>query len=220
LWETRFGEVWVQQEKAKGARHYNSQLQQRPSVADGEIFKEEMFPIVGENVNAIINGATEVLLSVDATFSDSELSDCVAIIVFARYKGEWYCVNGINKQMDFLATLASIKQMMNEYRPHSLIIEKKANGDAIIRVLRQHGIDNVLAITPKESKEARAEASTIYLNQGSVKFLDNPFTYSLIDQAIAYPNRKDDDILDALTQFINAKLNRRQSDVQGVSIGF
>jgi predicted phage terminase large subunit-like protein len=122
--------------------------------------------------------------------------------------------------MDFLATLASIKQMMNEYRPHSLIIEKKANGDAIIRVLRQHGIDNVLAITPKESKEARAEASTIYLNQGSVKFLDNPFTDSLIDQAIAFPNRKDDDMVDALTQFINAKLNRRQSDVQGVSIGF
>jgi predicted phage terminase large subunit-like protein len=109
---------------------------------------------------------------------------------------------------------------MNEYRPHSLIIEKKANGDAIIRVLRQHGIDNVLAITPKESKEARAEASTIYLNQGSVKFLDNPFTDSLIDQAIAFPNRKDDDMVDALTQFINAKLNRRQSDVQGVSIGF
>jgi predicted phage terminase large subunit-like protein len=220
LWGERFGEVWVQQEKAKGARHYNSQLQQRPSVADGEIFKEEMFPIADENANAIINGATEVLLSVDATFSDSELSDCVAIIVFARYKGEWYCVNGINKQMDFLATLTSIKQMMNEYRPHSLIIEKKANGDAIIRVLRQHGIDNVLAITPKESKEARAEASTIYLNQGSVKFLDNPFTDSLIDQAIAFPNRKDDDMVDALTQFINAKLNRRQSDVQGISIGF
>jgi predicted phage terminase large subunit-like protein len=110
--------------------------------------------------------------------------------------------------------------MMNEYKPHSLIIEKKANGDAIIRTLRQAGIDNVLAITPKESKEARAESSTIYLTQGSVKFIKTPFVAQLIEQAIAFPNAKHDDMVDALTQFINAKLNRRQSDVQGVSIGF
>lgn len=220
LWPSRFGETWVAQEKAKGARHYNSQLQQRPSVADGEIFKEYMFPIVDENVNAIINGASEVVLSLDATFDDTKESDCVAIICFARYHGEWYCVNGINRQMNILATMKALKEMMSMYRPHSLIVEKKANGGAVITLLRDAGIENVIAITPKEGKEARAEASTIYLNQGSVNFLRNPFTDSLIDQAIAFPNRKDDDMVDALTQFVNAKLNRRQDGTDALITGF
>jgi predicted phage terminase large subunit-like protein len=101
--------------------------------------------------------------------------------------------------------------MMLIYQPHTLLIEKKANGDAVIRVLRDQGIQNVVAITPKESKEARAEASVVYLTQGNIKFLNNAFTDALIDQAIAFPNRKDDDMVDALTQFINAKLNKRQS---------
>jgi predicted phage terminase large subunit-like protein len=221
LWERMYGQDWVEDRKDEMTPQVvAAQLQQRPSPKDGEIFKEYMFPFADVDVNAIINISTEIVLSVDATFNDSKTSDNVAIIVFARYKGEWYCVNGINKQMDFLATLASIKQMMNEYKPHSLIIEKKANGDAIIRTLRQAGIDNVLAITPKESKEARAESSTIYLTQGSVKFIKTPFVAQLIEQAIAFPNAKHDDMVDALTQFINAKLNRRQSDVQGISIGF
>jgi predicted phage terminase large subunit-like protein len=211
LWAERFGDVWAEQEKAKGARHFNSQLQQRPSVADGEIFKGYMFPKVDISINAIVNGCDEMVFSVDATFSDSELADCVAIGVFARYKGEWYCINGVNEKMDFLKTLKTIKDMMLIYQPHTLLIEKKANGDAVIRVLRDQGIQNVVAITPKESKEARAEASVVYLTQGNIKFLNNAFTDALIDQAIAFPNRKDDDMVDALTQFINAKLNKRQS---------
>lgn len=211
LWEARFGADWLEIEKTKGARHYNSQLQQRPSVADGEIFKEWMFPLVDEPIKKIVDNASEVVLSVDATFSDSENADCVAIICFARYSGEWYCVDGVNKQLDFIATLQTIQQMMNAYRPHQLLIEKKANGDAIIRTLRQYGIDNVQAINPRESKIARAEASTFYLSSQGVKFVKTPFSDQLIDQAIAFPNGKHDDMVDALTQFVNAKLIKRQS---------
>jgi predicted phage terminase large subunit-like protein len=220
LWPERFGDVWIQQETAKGARHFSSQLQQRPTVADGDVFKEEMFPMVDTNANAIVNGATEVVLSVDATFSDGNEADCVAILAFARYMGEWYCLGGINRRMDFLGTLAAIKQLMQEYRPHQLLIEKKANGDAVIRVLRQNGIENVQAIVPKESKLARAEAATFYLNSQAVKFLPSPFMEGLVEQALAFPNGKNDDMVDALTQFVNAKLNKRQGQYTQIVVGF
>lgn len=221
LWECMYGQDWLEDRKDEMTpRVIAAQLQQRPAPKDGEIFKEYMFPQVRESIKRIADNATEVVLSVDATFNASENADLVAIICFARWNGEWYCVDGVNKKMTFLATLASIKEMMNAYRPHQLLIEKKANGDAIIGTLRKAGIDNVLAITPKESKEARAEASTIYLGQGSLKFIESVFVNQLIEQAIAFPNGKHDDMVDALTQFINAKLIKRQSGYDSTIIGF
>lgn len=220
LWPSRFGEAWAKGEKAKGARHYNSQLQQRPSVANGEIFKDYMFPITEERAIAISNVASEVVLSVDATFSDSTNSDYVAILVFAKKAGVWHCIDGVNKQMDFLATLDAINVLMGQYRPTELLIEKKANGDAIIRTLRSKGIENIQAITPKEGKEARAEASTVYLSGGHVQFVQCPIVDKLIDQALAFPNAKHDDLVDALTQFVNAKLIKRQTSYELATGGF
>jgi predicted phage terminase large subunit-like protein len=218
LWEARFGKVWLQQERAKGERHFNSQLQQRPSVKDGELFKEYMFQYTEKTVNAILADAEQVIFSIDSAFSGKETSDFTSLLVFIRAYGEWHCVDGFNRKLFYADFKVALNEMMKRYAPHQMIIEKPANGEAVISDLRKMGVDNVIGISPKESKLARAEVAVCYMS--SLFFVKNPFLETLIDQAIAFPNAVNDDMVDALTQFINAKLNRRQSDVQGISIGF
>ena len=86
---------------------------------------------------------------------------------------------------------------------HSILVEDKANGSAIISMLR-HEIGGIIAITPKESKESRASAILGYVEGGNVylpEYAD--FTAEFVEEFASFPNGVHDDLVDACTQFIN-----------------
>jgi len=211
LWESRFATDWVEERNdALGKQVASAQLQQRPAPSDGLVFADEMFPSAEESETSIMAQADRVVLSIDCTFKDSASGDFVAMLVFARAKGQWYCVGGINERLDFVATLEAIKELTAKYRPSEYLIEDKANGSAVMRLMRD-AFENVIPIVPRESKLARASAASSLLMRGNVLFLKNkPVVDALIDQCLSFPMGRHDDLVDALTQFVNKTLNIRQ----------
>ena len=194
---------WLQEFKqryADGKRAWNALYMGRPTSAEGNIFKREWW----QYYDKLPEHIQLVGISVDATFKDSDTSDFVAIEVWGKLNNDYYLIDLIKKRMDFPETLKAIRYMADKYpNKHSILVEDKANGSAIISMLR-HEIGGIIAITPQESKVARANAITGIVEGGNVylpRYAD--FTGEFVEEFASFPNGVNDDLVDACTQFIN-----------------
>ena len=194
---------WLQEFKqryADGKRAWNALYMGRPTSAEGNIFKREWW----QYYDKLPEHIQLIGISVDATFKDSDTSDFVAIEVWGKLNNDYYLIDLIKKRMDFPETLKAIRYMADKYpNKHSILVEDKANGSAIISMLK-HEIGGIIAITPQESKVARANAITGIVEGGNVylpRYSD--FTGEFVEEFASFPNGVHDDLVDACTQFIN-----------------
>ena len=202
---------WLKAFKASykdGSRAWNALYMGRPTAAEGNIFKREWW----QYYDKLPDNIQLVGISVDATFKDNDTSDYVAIEVWGKLNGDYYLIDLIKRRMDFPETLRAIRHMADKYpEKHSILVEDKANGSAIIAMLK-HEIGGIVAITPKESKVGRANAITGIVEGGNVylpRYAD--FTSEFVEEFASFPNGVHDDMVDACTQFIN-HFKFRQAD--------
>ncbi len=214
-------EVLAQEKKTLGPFGVAGQLQQRPSPEDGGMFKRKYWRYwrpdgaftpknardkLGSTGPAIIApDFFQIVISVDAAFAKTETSDRVAFLVGARGLGtERYIIEVVAERMTFSETVDKLLEL-NEKYPKALwkLIEKKANGDAIIDTLYGK-VSGLIPINPEGGKVARAHACLPAIAAGEVYLLEGePWVEELVGETAAFPNGKHDDIVDALTQFMN-----------------
>lgn len=199
-WLQMFKQSYMSDPNGGGTRAWNALYMGRPTSAEGNIFKREWW----KYYNKLPDNIQLVGISVDATFKDSDTSDFVAIEVWGKLNGDYYLIDLIKKRMDFPETLRAIRYMADKYpNKHSILIEDKANGSAIISMLK-HEIGGIIPITPKESKVSRANAIMGIVEGGNVylpEYAD--FTNEFVEECASFPNGVHDDLVDACTQFIN-----------------
>lgn len=197
------GNDWLRAFKAsyaEGMRAWNALFMGRPIAEEGNIFRREWW----QYYDVLPEHMPLKVISVDAAFKDNADSDFVAIEVWGKLNADFYLIDLLKRRMDFPDTLKAIKAMNAKYPDrHAILIEDKANGPAIIAMLR-HEISGIIAITPTESKIARANAITGIVESGNVylpRYAD--FTSGFIEELAAFPNGVNDDLVDACTQFLN-----------------
>lgn len=199
-WLQMFKQSYLKDTNGGGSRAWNALYMGRPTSAEGNMFKREWW----QYYNKLPENIQLVVISVDATFKDSDTSDFVAIEVWGKLNNDYYLMDLIKKRMDFPETLRAIRYMADKYpNKHSILVEDKANGSAIISMLR-HEIGGIIPITPKESKVARANAITGIVEGGNVHLPEYAdFTGEFVEEFASFPNGVHDDLVDACTQFIN-----------------
>ena len=199
-WLQAFKQSYINDSVGGGIRAWNALYQGRPTSAEGNMFKREWW----QYYDKLPDNLQLVGISVDATFKDNDTSDFVAIEVWGKLNGDYYLIDLIKRRMDFPETLRAIKHMDSKYpHRHSILVEDKANGSAIISMLK-HEIGGIIPITPKESKQARASAISGIVEGGNVylpQYAD--FTQEFVEEFASFPNGVHDDMVDACTQFIN-----------------
>jgi predicted phage terminase large subunit-like protein len=207
-WLEIFKQSYITDSVGGGIRAWNALYMGRPTSAEGNIFKREWW----QYYDKLPDNIPLVGISVDATFKDSDTSDFVAIEVWGKLNGDYYLIDLIKRRMDFPETLRAIKHMNSKYpQRHSILVEDKANGSAIISMLK-HELGSIIPITPKESKVGRANAITGIVEGGNVylpRYAD--FTNEFVEEFASFPNGAHDDMVDACTQFIN-HFKFRQAD--------
>ncbi len=184
----------------EGKRAWNALYMGSPSSAEGNIFKREWWQFY----DRLPEKLPLLVISVDATFKGNADSDYVAIEVWGKLNADFYLVDMLKKQMDFPETLKAIRYMDAKYpQRNAILIEDKANGPAIISMLR-HEIAGIIAIDPDGDKVARANAVSGLVESGNVylpKFAD--FTDEFIEEHASFPHGVNDDLVDSMTQFLN-----------------
>ena len=185
-----------------GAYEWAALYQQHPVPKEGATFKLDSFRRY--NDKNIPVSFDRILGSWDMTFKDKKDNDFVVGQVWGKKGADFYLLDQVRGQWDFIKTLKVFIQLAEKWkRCHGWLIEDKANGSAIISTLKKH-ISGLKPINPTESKIARAEAISIYIETGNVYIPENaPYIADLEDEIINFPAVDHDDQIDCMTQALN-----------------
>lgn len=202
-----------------GPSGYAGQMQQRPSAADGNMFRPNWwrFYTRDKREHPRPKGATTlpakfipmtfpfrtVIQSWDMSFKELVSSDRVCGGVLAANGADIYVLDLFWDVAGFTRTIEAVKKMRSDWPKSRLIlIEDKANGTAAVEVLQKQ-IRGVVAIEPKGGKEARAaamvptvEAGNIYLPEGA------PWLDAWFHEFNGFPLGRNDDAVDMLAQAV------------------
>lgn len=198
------GNDWLREfkrsyESKEGSRAWNALFQGRPTSAEGNLLRREWWRYYDTPPQMV-----EEILSVDAAFKDGDDNDFVAIQAWGKRGADMYLLDAVKAHLDFPGTVREILRMRRARpRVRLVLVEDKANGSAIIQVLRTK-IPGVVAVNPEGGKVARANAVSGAIESGNVwlpKFA--PFTGDFVEECSAFPNGAHDDQVDCMTQALN-----------------
>jgi len=195
-----------------GSRVFNALYQGKPSPSSGNVwrrpwwrFYEQMLWTLDDEGSYRVE-ADEVIQSWDCSFKDTKGSDFVVGTVWARRGANVYLLDKIHKRLTFTETLTAFAALTARWpQANAKYVEDKANGTAVIDTLKSK-IPGIVAITPTESKYARANAVAPFIEAGNVWMpapqvaLPDVDPDSLIDEAAGFPNAAHDDQVDSTSQ--------------------
>lgn len=185
-----------------GAYEWASLYQQHPVPKEGALFKLEHFRTYNEKSKPL--QFDRIVGSWDMTFKDKKDNDFVVGQIWGKKGADYYLLDEVRGQWDFVKTLQIFIQVAEKWRNViGWLIEDKANGSAIISTLKKH-ISGLIPIVPTESKIARAEAVSIFVDSGNV-YLPEKASYraDLDYELINFPAVDHDDQVDCMTQALN-----------------
>ena len=210
--------VIAEAKRVLGSQGYAAQHQQRPTPAGGGMFKSEWWRFWkpdGTSADCSLRPQDcysgparplpdkfdQVLISVDANFKAKESADPVAILVIGAKGADRFMLDQAHGPFGFTRTVSVLRDVCARWpQARKVLIEAKANGDAIIETLK-HEISGIIAINPEGGKEARAwaiqpqvEAGNCYLPDGA------PWLEEFIAEFAGFPKGRHDDYVDAFDQ--------------------
>ncbi len=187
---------------------FAAQSQQRPAPVEGNLIKRSevryyggMDPSTGQADERLPEHFDLKLISVDCAFKDLATSDFVAICVIGVKGRKRYILNLVNKHLDTAATEAEITRQREVHRPLcAVLVEDKANGPAVVQRLKAI-ISGVVEINPRGGKIARMFAVAAEWQAGDWLVDRNAaWTPGFIEQITTFPNSKNDDMCDSMSQ--------------------
>lgn len=217
LWpEGGYDEEWARQQRATvGSRAWAALYQQRPTAAEGNLLKREWIQRYREQPASF----QRIVQSWDLTFSGGSDSDYVVGQVWGLSGGSFYLLDQRRAQLTFSDSLTAIRGMTAKWPAATAkLIEEKANGAAVLDVLRRE-ISGLIPIKPKTGKEERLQAVQPLFEAGNVYVPYGPmWADELIDEWVSFPSGAHDDQVDAMTQALSWLDARRGRSVAGVVI--
>lgn len=198
LWVDKYNAEALANIKATvGTYDWSALYQQRPQPADGTIFKREWFsktysklPYLGMQIQ-----------SWDLPFVKSAGSAECACIIMGRSGADIYIIDVLHDKMEFTENVAAFRRMTAKHpKAGAKVVENKANGPAIVSLLRKE-IPGIVEFNPKGSKEERALSVTPYFEAGNIYLPDNaPWVSDFVEQFVGFPSGKLKDMVDATVQ--------------------
>ena len=180
---------------------YAGQFQQRPSPLEGNMVKRKDLRFYNSKPEEF----EYVIHSVDMNFKKDGVSNA-CISTYGISPPKVYLLEQSLGKWSFPDAVESIRQHISSMQKyHAMIIEKKANGEALIAVLENEGFHSVIGIDCDKSKTYRlSEVSTFYA-AGNVWYPSEnlcPWITEHIHEVLTFPNAANDDRVDCETQML------------------
>ncbi len=226
-WLAKTKQAFMKDPHTGGQSAWYALYQGRPKILSGNMFKEGWFnfwyPRTIQNpgpVTVEFSGRDtgskdpvplplefdEELQAWDCTFKDEMTSDYVVGTVWGRYGIDMYLLDMVRRQMNIVDTIAAIERLSEKWPKARLkLIEDKANGPAIIQLMRNK-IPGLVPIPATKSKAGRAQATMSDFESGHI-FIPHPsvhrWSWDVINEFTSFPNGIHDDIVDSCVHAIN-----------------
>jgi predicted phage terminase large subunit-like protein len=203
---------WERLKRSMSSYDFAAQFQQRPAPAQGAIFNVDWWRFwttrpefvsykMDENGNETSTPDGTVILrpdlsgarlldSWDLNFDDTVNSDFVVAQRWGMTGARRYLLSQVRGRWDFPETLKQFELFNDDRRVHEHLVEKKANGAAMIKMLSDK-FSGIKPINPTSSKEVRARAITAEVESGHVYLPDPrefPWVNDLLDELREFPS--------------------------------
>lgn len=209
-----------------GPAAFSAQYQQNPTPPGGNRIRWEWF---GTYDAPLARDAYQMVVqSWDTGMTAEPTSDWSVGMTFGFHAGHWHLLDVVRRRMDYPDLRREVIRLAQQWQPDTILIEDAATGKPLYQELRHDkscGTRLHLA-KPKTDKETRVEAATGKLESGLVLVpAAAGWLAELRAELLGFPNKKYDDQVDALTQFLiwtgtRACRGRQQRDpVTGRPIG-
>ncbi len=219
LHDERFG----QQEYDKtlsllGSYAFAGQYLQRPTPADGGILKKSWYRFYDEKPNH----CAAIIHSWDTALSANAGSDYSVCTVWGVSQNGYYLLDIFRKRLEFPELLSNFKRLSTRDLPDWILIEAKGSGLSLIQTARETTRSPIIEIVPVRDKVTRLSAVTPFFESGKIFFpKDHELIDNLLNEMDMFPNGKNDDIVDTISQFLGFVRGKEQalvskfSDVEG-----
>jgi predicted phage terminase large subunit-like protein len=192
--------------KEMSAIDYAAQMQQRPTPAEGAIFKLHYFSQRYEYAPQRFDRLT---ISVDCNYKEKKKSDFFVAQVWGKVGSRMYFLDqykerGVSIAAGARGVLGLRKKWLARATACEVIIEDKANGQAVYQALRDV-IPGVMTVDPLGGKQARASAVEMYFEAMDCFFPSDalcPWIKEYILAMCSFPFGRFDDEVDATTQAV------------------
>lgn len=221
LWPEAYPvEVLEETKQTLGSRDWNALYQQCPLSDADVIFQSKWLQFYNSTPTLIQqdsqryahltrppNAVNRVINSWDLTFGGTSAgSSWVVGQAWAIQGKDKYLLSMTREQMGFSDTLTAIRLMNERYPAHQILVENKANGAAVVDVLRTEIGHKLKAVEVGQSKSDRAYSVIPQFERGEV-WLPNPTIYDwvkpLLTEMESFPKSVTDDCVDAMTQVLS-----------------
>ncbi len=141
----------------------------------------------------------------DLTFEETEKGAFNVGQKWGKVGPDRYLLAQIRRRMGFTDQVPAVLNLRASNVPHGVLVEKAANGAALLAVLRKK-VPGLIAIKPLGSKFSRAEACSPQIEAGNVYLPDpevHPWVIEFIKEWSLVPNGAFWDQVDAASQALN-----------------
>jgi predicted phage terminase large subunit-like protein len=208
---------WETTKNATDARFWSALFQGRPTPETGDILLKQHWRRydtvlwVQQSDGTFRVPGYELSQSWDFAFRDTKSSDYVVGQVWAKKGPQSFLIYQIRARLSFTQSLEAMRRVSRLFpTAHRKIVEAKANGDAIIDVLKKE-LTGIIAVTPDQSKEARCKAVSVFQQAHNFEIPTTAVAYAIpelqfspedfIHECTSFPNGTHDDQVDAFSQY-------------------
>lgn len=184
-----------------GPRHFGAQFQQNPIVSDGGLVDLNWF---GQYEGRLPrNFFHKIVQSWDPAITERMTSDYSVGMTWGFRDGKWYLLDVIRVQYAFTKLTERMLAWHRQWRADALLIEGASIGHALYDQAREARLPGIIRCpTPRGSKLDRFAGITMQLQTGDFLLpASADWLPALRSELLAFPDGRNDDQVDALTQF-------------------
>ena len=163
----------------------------------------------------------QIVQSWDTALKDGSTNDYSVCITFlVRNNNQYYVLDVYRKQMKFTELSNAVEAEAKKHEANAILIEEHAAGMPLIDECKRRGMSNVIGLRPMKDKRTRMAGETPKLQAGcAILGTSAPYVGDFMVEYKAFPNGKHDDIMDALSQFLNWRTTEERRTIFSCDFG-
>ena len=207
-----------------GSRDWAALYQQRPSAAEGSVFKREHWQTHKPTETAPLAilqalGVNYVVQAWDTAFKTRETNDFSVCVTLGVARSRYYILDVWRDRAEFPDLKRAMVSQHAKWKAHAVVVEDTAAGQSLIQELRRNTRIPLIAVKADHDKVTRAhavtpthEAGLCYLPEGE------PWVADFEDELSGFPAAPHDDQVDAFVHALTYALNHSAPVADAASV--
>jgi predicted phage terminase large subunit-like protein len=194
-----------------GSSVFAAQYLQAPVPPGGNMLKPEWLRSYDHPPTP--QAGDEVVQTWDTAMKSGEANAYSVCLTFrVRNKADYYLLDVFRDRLEFPELAKFVIAHAQRFQANAILIEDKVSGTSLIQTAKRNGLQGVIGMKPSSDKASRMYVQTAKLESRSLILPRSaPWLDDFIEEYLAFPQGKYDDQIDALSQFLEWRVNRENN---------